>query len=743
MSCKDIWFIIPKDHNSNGTTDLKLFYKGSFIIILFLVFSFKTYSQQTVSGVPFSVGQNIDKLTTYELMPSINKSKKSFKAEAVSSRLKKLEFAHVFDLAFNPENSGEWIEFDNGDRLWRIGIVSPGAYSINLIFGSFNLKPDVKLYIYSPTQNNILGAYSSLNNNDADRLAIEPLPGDSVIIEMNIPASAPSYGNIELSKFGHDYVDIINSTFKSSYGISSSGACNVDINCDDGKTWQREKYAVCKIIIEASELCTGTLLNNTSLDETPYIITANHCIDTSSKANNSVFIFNYEKWKCNGENGPKPITLSGSMLVATTPKLDFSLVKLYSLPPFQCRPYLAGWDRSILPASNTAIIHHPNGDFKKLSIDKDAPVSASFPEDYNTNTHWLINKWETGTTERGSSGGPLFNQDHLLVGDLTGGDANCTLSVRDYFAKLYNSWADYSEAKHHLKSWLDPTNTNVIKLQGLDPYEAELASCDTFSNVAKTETTKLLKNNVVWGYISGHSSSSFTQFAEKINIAGALKIPGFYFKVAKAYNASNLSYITIKLWKGGDVPGAEITTRSVYIKDLTVDKENYLSFDSTLFVNGPVYLGYSINYSTPTDTFAVYQAQDRGAGGTSTMFMYKNGVWKNITDATLSAIHSSLDIGMVSCSLLNGISDNKIEETKILSVYPNPVNNGSFDVELPYSATVSASVYDISGKAHPVNISQSDSLLHVEINDLPSGVYMLKILIPGKGSYNAKFLVIK
>lgn len=742
MKYKDIWLTLTEGHKSYAITYLRLI-KNCFVLLLLVIFPNKAFAQQTVSGVPFSVEQNINKPATFELLPSINKNKKSLQDNAVSSRLKKLEFAHVFDLAFNPENSGEWIELDNGDRIWRLGLVSLGAYSINLIFGTYNLEPGVKLYIYSPNQSHILGAYSSVNNNDASTLPIEPLPGDSVIIELNIPASVSNYGKLELTKLGHDYVDIFSSTLKSSYGISSSGACNIDINCDDGNTWQREKYAVCKIIIEASELCTGTLVNNTSLDETPFILTANHCIDTSSKANNSVFIFNYEKWKCNGVDGPKPVTYSGSTLVATTPKLDFSLVKLYSLPPFSCRPYLAGWDRSNVAATSSAIIHHPNGDFKKISLEKDPVVTSTFPEDYNPNTHWLINRWETGTTERGSSGGPLFNQEHLLVGTLTGGDASCTLSVKDYFAKFYNSWADYTQPKNQLKTWLDPANTGMLKLLGKDPYEAEYASCDTFSNVPKTEAVKLLNNNLSWGYLSGHNSSLYTQFAEKFNAGGILKIPGIYLKVAKAYNASNLSYITIKLWQGGDIPGKEITTRSVYIKDLAPNKENFLSFDSTIYVSGPVYLGFSVNYSASQDTFAVYQTPDKGSGGASSMFLYKNGIWKNITDATLMAIRSSMALGIVSCSLLNGIRNNEAAENKTLSAYPNPVENGSFDVELPYSNPASSTICDISGRAHSAKTSQTGSLLHVEINNLPSGVYLIKILIPGKGIYNAKFLVIK
>lgn len=701
---------------------------------------FKAFSQQTVSGVPYSVVHEIDKVATYELLPSYIQAQTKLKTEQASSKLKRLEFAHVFDIAFNPENSGEWVSLDNGDRIWRLGIVSKGAYSINLIFGTFELEPHVKLYLYSPDQQNLLGAYSSKNNNNSSVLAIEPIAGDSIIIELNVPEFVNDYGKLELAKLGHDYTNAFGNKFKSAYGITGSGSCNVDINCDEGLIWNREKYAVCKIIISSRDLCTGTLINNTSNDKTPYILTANHCIDTTIKAAASVFIFNYEKWKCGGVDGPKSLTVSGAQLIATTKELDFSLVKLYGLPNFSCRPYFAGWDRTGSQPLSSVTIHHPNGDYKKITIDNNPAVTASYVDDYNPNTHWLINKWEVGTTERGSSGSPLFNSNHLVVGDLTGGDANCTYSVRDYFAKFYNSWADYSDPKKQLKKWLDPLNTNLTILPGLDPYEAEKASCDTFSNILPQETLGLNTSSLSWGALSGHNSRLITQFAEKIDLNGVLKIPGIYLKVAKAYNASPLSFITIKLWEGGEVPGEEISTRSVYIKDLTAGEENYLEFDSTLFVTGPVFLGYSVNYSAPQDTFSVYQSNDRGVNGYSGMFIFNEGSWSNVSQLGAS-LHSSLAVSLISCSLIDNIPE--IQEENVLHAFPNPISSGILTVELPGPFKVTTSIYDLAGKKRQVSVVQTESVLSVDTYDLTSGVYILKVVIPGKGVYNTKFIVVK
>jgi len=72
------------------------------------------------------------------------------------------------------------------------------------------------------------------------------------------------------------------------------------------------------LIIGGRELCTGTLVNNTSQDKTPYVLTAGHCIENASDAQQTVFCFNYESPACgNGEsslNGYADQTLTGAIL---------------------------------------------------------------------------------------------------------------------------------------------------------------------------------------------------------------------------------------------------------------------------------------------------------------------------------------------------------------------------------------------------------------------------------------------
>ena len=51
-----------------------------------------------------------------------------------------------------------------------------------------------------------------------------------------------------------------------------------------------------------------------------------------------------------------------------------------------------------------------------------------------------VNDWDLGTTEPGSSGSPLFDPDHCIVGQLFGGFAACSNDLEDWYGRFYVSW---------------------------------------------------------------------------------------------------------------------------------------------------------------------------------------------------------------------------------------------------------------------------------------------------------------
>ncbi|MEN8121487.1 MAG: T9SS type A sorting domain-containing protein [Bacteroidota bacterium] len=404
---------------------------------------------------------------------------------------KPFRYGKTHDVLLNPENSGVWQELPSGEKVWRLHVRSEKAFAVGLLFKDYHLNEGVKFFMYSADQSIVKGAFTSKNNKKSRVFSTLPLPGDELILELNIPKGT-DYGKFEISGIVHDYKNVFG--LKTGYG--ASGSCNVNVNCIEGDDWQNEKRSIVLCVFSGS-LCTGVLVNNTRQDETPYLLTAEHCVSSISGAANAVFRFNYESESCIATSNPSYQSISSASLVATGGNLDFSLLELSTEPPVDYNVYYAGWNRATDPATNTVCIHHPSGDIKKISLDYNPPTTGNYGDKYVSNSHWWIHEWDVGTTEPGSSGSPIFDENHRIVGDLTGGDAYCSYSVNDYYAKFDMSWDYYSDVNQQLKAWLDPDNTGVMVLDGFDPNVPLLETDVKVTNVNVPSGNYCVTNNIV------------------------------------------------------------------------------------------------------------------------------------------------------------------------------------------------------------------------------------------------------
>ncbi len=474
-------------------------------LIFFLVWVFPAlYSQLPQGGrpFPFSSMKSAVKpivLSGFDLQKAIGES---LSEEAVSGK-KPFRFAWNYSLDFSPENSGKWTEMPDGTRVWRIHLSSPGAYAVNVDFSRYRLKPGSMIFIYAPSQSTFLGGFNQKNNNESQSLPTSFVSGDELVVELQISPGITDYGELKIGSLSHAYIDVFNTSDRY---FGASGDCNVDVNCTEGDDWQIVKKAVCRIIFKtgsSTELCTGTLVNNVRQDTIPYLLTANHCIRFVTQAQSAVFYFGHEVDTCGKQFISSSYSLAGSELLATSDSIDFSLLRLSETPPEEHKPYYAGWSVSKIPATSVVCIHHPQGDVKKISIDN-GPVTAEYQNPIPLDLHWLYDeslpqafwrviKWETGTTEGGSSGSPLFNQNQLIVGNLTGGQADCSNSVNDYYSKFHMGWDYYSNYSKQLKHWLDPESTGITNLVGFNPYGQNIiqyaSRFSVFPNPASSQVT--------------------------------------------------------------------------------------------------------------------------------------------------------------------------------------------------------------------------------------------------------------
>jgi hypothetical protein len=373
----------------------------------------------------------------------------------------------------SPATAGTWEDVPGGGRVWRLRVRSPGALWTALGFGTYRLQPGAKFWVYDPQRREVLGPYESDDVRSHGQLWLPPVQGDTAVLELYWPEElGDTVPNIHLGTVSHGYkswdgygeAELGSGASRDELESLASGSCNIDVNCPLGDDWQAEKRSVARMLTGGAFLCTGALVNTTAGDCHPYFLTANHCIGNQSEAASTVFRFNYERPNCGSGSPATNDSISGSTLVATYAASDVALVELSSPPVDWWDTYFAGWTRSALAATESTGIHHPSGDYKKIAYDADTLVSGVY---YGAD-HWRINQWEQGTTEGGSSGSPLFDQNHRIVGQLHGGTASCTSLTWDEYGKFSYSWTGAGTPATRLSDWLDPVDSGAISVEGKD-----------------------------------------------------------------------------------------------------------------------------------------------------------------------------------------------------------------------------------------------------------------------------------
>lgn len=368
----------------------------------------------------------------------------------------------------NTQNSGTWITLPNGDKIWFLLLECKNALTINLTFSETQIPEGNELYIYNPTKDFILGKFKQ-NHLYEGQLGSELIPGSVAIVEYYVPKKN-SIGKVNVCTVTHGY-RTANEFQEKAFG--TSGSCNKNVNCPEGAQWTNERNSVVMLVSGSSGFCTGALVNNTANDGKPYVLTADHCFSNPATW---IFRFQWQAPDCNKPAiSPSFQSLSGAVLRARATASDFCLVEITGglmggTVPGTFTPYFAGWDNSgATPQSGTGI-HHPDGDIKKISIENDALISTSFGS-CPPNSHWGVTNWDSGVTEGGSSGSPLFDQNHRIIGQLHGGISACGLStLSDEYGKFSYSWNPLSsDNSNQLKYWLDPQNTGAQFLDGYDP----------------------------------------------------------------------------------------------------------------------------------------------------------------------------------------------------------------------------------------------------------------------------------
>lgn len=404
----------------------------------------------------------------------------------------------LHDVLFNPDNSGWLDNLSNGGRLWRIALNSPGAYAMDLHFSKFNIPEGAELFVYTPERDFIIGKFTSANRNEDGTFYTQDVPGEKIIVEYYEPAGVAFKGELEIDKVGHSYINMFGSDFieKGPWG-NPAGSCQINTKCPEGDGWEAQIASVVCMRFDYRNdknelkqgLCTGTLINNTKNDKTPYVLSANHCYEAGTILT-WVFGFKYETPTCEGGEINNIQTVTGAILRArdnSDESSDFLLLEITGKLSDEVTNnlFFAGWDiRDTRPSIGVGI-HHPRGDYKKVSLPRQI---NNYKNGRFWDVYWHTGAFNKGVVEGGSSGSGLFNFNKRLVGSLYGGNSSCSnTSGNDQYGKLSYGWTNNNNSDNakKLQPWLDPDNTGVETLDGIyyKPPTSIITVQDRISNL--------------------------------------------------------------------------------------------------------------------------------------------------------------------------------------------------------------------------------------------------------------------
>ena len=444
-----------------------------YIVIIFLLLINSLFTQEVIDGRPIS----FDFDNNLEYGQFIN--------ERVDNYQEKLDdeerpsnspyrYGKINNIDIDFFSSAKKTEI-NGENIWLLRIKSSDAFAISLEFDNFHINENGKFYVYNIDESLLFGAYSRINNNPQNYFNTPLIGGEDIIIEYNGTIEGTE---IHISKIIHDYRDIMN------FGNSEiTRDCGTNPSCSEASPYLDQINATSWLDMGGA-ICTGSMVNNTSQDLTPYYMTAWHCIQGSSPSGYR-FYFNYDTNSCNSSNYNYGSYAYGSILRSSSGSMDgdFALLEITGYIYDSWDVYYAGWNRY---SSNQLVdvgVHHPGGSPKKVNFDNDYATTGSWGINWYGGgyspggSYWEIT-WDDGGTEGGSSGSPAYDNNGRLIGVLSGGGNECSFSSNSgesYYAKFSYAWNYGSNSSGRLRDWLDPNNSGVYIIDGT--YDGLINGC--------------------------------------------------------------------------------------------------------------------------------------------------------------------------------------------------------------------------------------------------------------------------
>ncbi len=454
------------------------------ITLLFICFSLFVDAQVTNEIEPRSWRNNISNAEISEVnLPSVDVQSYLEEDELAKTQnlAKPFRFGAKIDVNWTLNDFGTVRSLPDGSKIHQMKVVSTGASSLNFMFANYKLAEGAEIYIYSPYGEDKIGPYTSNENNESNRITTWPLEISQAIIEFYEPSDVIGQSSFTIETAVHGYKQLSKSLSIAKV-LNESEDCNHDVDCPAGNPYDLQKRSAGMLVVGGNGFCSGSLVNNTEEDRAPLFLTANHCFASGTVATPGAILnvavrFNWRSPNpsCGtvvpSTNGPSIQTVNALRILMSHGGSDTALTEILSGIPADWDVVFAGWDRSNVRATSAAGIHHPSGDIMKIAIENNPLTSSVINFNGFANSTWVVNDWDVGVTEGGSSGSMLLNQNGLITGVLSGGSAACIGTNDnggfDFYGRFDVAWIGAGTNTTRLSNHLDPGGTNSTTLDHL------------------------------------------------------------------------------------------------------------------------------------------------------------------------------------------------------------------------------------------------------------------------------------
>jgi hypothetical protein len=404
-----------------------------------------------------------------------------------------VQFAVLVPHAVSTASGGTWSSA-NGRATWRYAVQVPTAVSLSFHAIKISFPASATLVVRGARTTTSYRArdlhrgelWSRVQPGAGLDFTLTVAAAERAQVSFSIVSLQAGYRSLGAGVEDHPYYRQLKAQAAASTGDT---ACVTNYECKITSANTPAGAATVALLVQNQFECTGTLINDVPGDNTPYILSAKHCIsgkvgvvDDPSAAASATTVYWDATTNCGAALGSiydaNIPTQAGA--VTLVEQQDAWLIRL-DVNPVVSDAQFAGFDASGATVNGGYTVHHAEGYDKQFVAWFGQPASVSVFAGF---ANFLETVNQTGNIGPGASGGALFDQNNHLVGSLTygrntsdpSGYGACpvatppapdgTNGVADFtaLAAVWSATGDIysSTGAATIKSVLDPQSTGTV-----------------------------------------------------------------------------------------------------------------------------------------------------------------------------------------------------------------------------------------------------------------------------------------